>query len=68
MTAFLERLEARPFRPFFVELDNGRKVKIRHPEDVVTRDGLIIVFRGGDIAAMFETVAISAILPPKRKV
>ncbi len=66
LSGFLEKLHAEPFRPFVVELDSGRRVKILHPEDVVVREALIIVFSGGELAAMFETVAISAILPFRR--
>ena len=55
-------VERRPFRAFALELGNGRRLRVSHPENIVLRGDLIIVFVNGDIAAICELPAITDLL------
>lgn len=61
---FTEFLDRKPFRPFTVELDNGRRFTINHPENVFfcpkLRD-IIATDEGQDLRFFFGPVAVSAI-------
>ena len=39
--------EARPFKPFFIELSSGTRIRVAHPEDIMMRNGWIVVWRAG---------------------
>ena len=61
-------VDKRPFRPFTIELDNGRRTTVRHPENVFfipNRIKLIhieVYDETGDHLVIFEPSAISTLL------
>lgn len=64
----METLERRPFRPFVIELDNGRRVRVEHPEEVLfvpSRTDLwhvTIHDRRKDQLVSFEPSAVTALV------
>jgi hypothetical protein len=60
------RVEARPFRPFWIKLENGESYRITHPENVVWgKDGCTMVYTGNRFRAILEASAVSAIEGPR---
>lgn len=65
-----ERADRKPFRPFTLEFDNGRRCTVRHPENIVfwpNRLKLLHVIaydEEQDFSVYFEPVAVSTILEP----
>jgi len=64
----IDRVDKRPFRPFIIELDNGRQITVRHSENLIffpnrTQLWDIIAYDEDQGArAFFEPSAVSAIL------
>lgn len=62
-----ELADRRPFRPFTIELDNGRQVTVRHPENIIfwpNRIKLLDIIaydEERDLRVFFEPVAVSAL-------
>lgn len=67
----IEVVDRKPFVPFTIELDNGRKITVRHPENLIffpNRAKLMSIHAYDDEtdqAAMFGPSAVSAILMPR---
>ncbi len=65
---FFSALDARPFRPFVLELMNGRKLRVRHPENVFVIPNRQAVYQivvcdpGGWMSALIWPDGINAIL------
>jgi hypothetical protein len=53
MEQFAELIKARPFRPFTIQLADGREVRVNHPET--------IAYDGGRVAAVAQKDAVSII-------
>ena len=51
----------RPFRPFVIEQAGGGRVKVRHPEAVMIRGGVIEVARPDGGRRLFDTAGVVAI-------
>ncbi len=68
LRSITDLVDRRPFRPFIVELDNGRQVTVRHQEDIIffpsraqLRD-VIAYDESQDLRVIFEPSAVSALL------
>jgi hypothetical protein len=64
--AILDLVGRVPFRPFRIELQNGRICRIFHPEDLVVREGLFIAFKRGGGFTMFESSAVTSLRDDRR--
>ncbi len=68
LRSITERVDRRPFRPFIIELDNGRQATVRHSEDILffpSRANLREMQaydRQLDVRIIFEPSAVSSLL------
>jgi hypothetical protein len=51
-----------PFRPFTVELVNGERVKIDHPEAVVIRAGVAVYLDSKGVPSWFDHEGVNRII------
>ncbi len=68
LRSITELVDRRPYRPFVIELDNGRRVTVRHLENIIffpsrtqLRD-VIAYDEDQDLRVIFEPSAVSALL------
>ncbi|MBI2899559.1 MAG: hypothetical protein HYY17_05200 [Planctomycetes bacterium] len=65
-------LDVTPFVPFVIELDNGRRVTVRHPENVFLIPNraklwyIEVYDEENDAVAMFHPSAVSALLKVRK--
>jgi hypothetical protein len=66
MTHIRERL-SNGFRPFVVELTNGRRFEVPHPEFLIVGKNVIAVMASNDVVTTIDALHIVSIkdLPPK---
>lgn len=57
-------LHAQPFRPFIVELQNGSKVTIEHPEAVLVRYDTAVYIAPDKEFSIFDADAVTRIVRP----
>ena len=68
LKSIMDLADRRPFRPFIIELDNGRQATVRHPENIIffpsrakVRD-IIAYDQELDLRIIFDAQAVSALL------
>jgi hypothetical protein len=65
-TLLSARVQARPFRPFTIKVENGERYRITHPENVVWgKDGYTMVYVGNELRAFLDASAITAVEAPR---
>ena len=74
LRSITDRVDRRPFRPFVIELDNGRQVTVRRQENIIffpsraqLRD-VIAYDEERDLRMIFEPSAVSALLDARGNV
>lgn len=61
-----KHVRAHPFRPFLIELDNGERIPVEHPENINIFMGEITVVNNGN-SWLFEPQVVSAVVKQPRR-
>ncbi|MBI4616051.1 MAG: hypothetical protein HY720_20715 [Planctomycetes bacterium] len=58
-------LGRKPFRPFTVELVSGSTLEVQHPEALVVRGPVAVLFGSDGILAIFDHEGVSQVRTPQ---
>lgn len=59
-------VQCRPFRAFFVKLENGETYRITHPENIAWgKDGYTMIYTGDTLRAFVDAGSVTAVELPR---
>jgi len=61
-TAIMTYINRRPYQPFTVELTNGRRMEIDHPNAISMREGMAFFLAPGRIPHFFDHEGVCRII------